>query len=336
LPKHGTIKQKGNNIIYSPTSGFTRTDSFAYTISDGRHESKEAYIVITVNKNLPPVANRDSVIAYSGSSIPINVLDNDKDPEGDSLIIKEITQPLYGQLKLINNKLIYKANSIPPKTDSFNYTIIDGINISNKASVVITIKSKTDPSYPWLSSDLGNYTKIGSFLCINKKIIINSSGNDIWNSFDGFRYTYQYISGDCEMVTKVESFDAKEEWAKAGVMLRESLYGGSKSFFVCVTNKNGIAVNQRLSNDDLTENGDAKQNITAPYWVKISRKGNTINYFCSPNGNNWSSMGEIKISLKNDIFIGFAVTSHNNNEMCKAVFSNFYLAGKPVNIDSPK
>jgi regulation of enolase protein 1 (concanavalin A-like superfamily) len=333
-PKHGAVKQNGKLVIYSPGSGYTGTDSFAYTITDGRHESKEAYVVIEVNKDLPPVANRDSVVAYNGKSIFINVLDNDKDAEGDSINIKYFSEPLFGELKLSKNKLIYKANSPSLQTDSFNYTITDGKNISNKARVTITIKSTADPCYPWVSYDLGNITQKGSFSCLNKQIIINCSGNDIWNSFDGFRYTYQYLSGDCEMVTKVESFETIEEWAKAGIMLRESLNGGSKSFFVCVTNKNGIAVNQRLNNGDPTENGDAKPNIKAPYWVKLSRKGNAINYYCSDNGNNWSSMGNVTVPLKEEVYMGFAVTSHNNSNMCKAVFGNYKLLGKPVKIDS--
>lgn len=336
LPKHGTVKQNGKLVVYSPASGFIGTDSFAYSITDGSRKSKEAYIVIAVNKNLPPVANRDSLVAYNGKSIFINVLDNDKDPEGDSIYIKDFSRPLFGELKLSKNKFIYKANSLSLQTDSFNYKISDGKNISNKAGVVVTIKSSSDSCYPWLSNDLGNFILKGSFSCLNKKIIINSSGNDIWNSFDGFRYTYQYLSGDCEMVTKVESFEAIDEWAKAGIMLRESLNGGSKSFFVCVTNKNGIAVNQRLNNNDPTENGDAKPNIKAPYWVKLSRKGNTINYYCSGDGNNWASMGNITISLKEDVYVGFAVSSHNNSEMCKTVFSNYKIAGKPVNVDISK
>jgi len=335
-PKHGTVKQKGKIVVYSPASGFIGTDSFAYTITDGSRKSKEAYIVILVNKNLQPVANRDSVVAFAGKSIFISVLDNDKDPEGDSIYIKDFSKPLFGELKLSKNKFMYRANLSALQTDSFNYTISDGKNISNKAGVIVAIKSSSDPCYPWFSSDIGNITTKGSFTCINKTITINCSGNDIWNSFDGFRYTYQYLGGDCEMVTKVESFEAAEEWAKAGIMLRESLNGGSKSFFVCVTNKNGIAVNNRLNNNDPTENGDAKPNIKAPYWVKLSRKGNTINFYCSANGNNWSTMGNITIPLKEDIYMGFAVSSHNNREICKAVFSNYYVTGKPVNIDTSK
>ena len=47
---HGLIKLKANAIRYSPKTSFTGTDTFTYTIGDGKQLSASATVVITVNR----------------------------------------------------------------------------------------------------------------------------------------------------------------------------------------------------------------------------------------------------------------------------------------------
>ncbi|MBN1927050.1 MAG: cadherin-like domain-containing protein [Prolixibacteraceae bacterium] len=327
-PLFGKAEQKANKLFYTPETGFTGIDSFAYTISDGKKESKKAYVVIQVIKNLAPVTNRDIGEVYSGGSTLINVLGNDNDNEGDSIFIEEFTQPLFGKLSKINNKLVYSAGNGPAQADSFMYIASDGKTNSNETPVIISIKSKNDPCYPWLSADVGDAAIPGNLTCENKSILIEASGSDIWNNRDGFHYAYQYVNGDCEMLAKVQSLEATNEWAKAGLMIREDLSGGSKMAFVCVTNKNGITNHKRMALNNGVEGGERYPEVTTPYWVKIIRKGDTFSYFVSPDGNSWKLMESAEVFMQKNVYVGFAVTSHNNSETCKAEFRNYKLVGK--------
>jgi hypothetical protein len=47
---HGTVKYslKNNNFRYTPAKGFKGTDTFTYTISDGRGETATATVAVTV------------------------------------------------------------------------------------------------------------------------------------------------------------------------------------------------------------------------------------------------------------------------------------------------
>jgi regulation of enolase protein 1 (concanavalin A-like superfamily) len=321
-PIHGSVTKKLNLIFYNPAKGFSGVDSFTYTISDGRKESRNASIIVVVNKNHPPVAMHDIAQLYCGGTTYIDVLKNDQDSDGDSIYINGYTQPIHGNLNIIDGKLFYKSKSTSAITDSFHYVISDGINNSDSISVQIKVKSKSDPCYPWISNDIGDAAKIGSFTTVNNTFVIEASGSDIWNNSDGFHYAYQYITGDCEMQTKVESLVANNEWAKAGIMVRQSLSGSSKTAFVCISNKNGATYHQRVDNGESMDGGDRKQEIKTPYWVKIIRKGNNFKYCISEDGTKWETIGIADVSMSKDVYIGFAVTSHNNAEMAKAVFSN--------------
>jgi len=332
-PLHGSVIQKGNLLFYTPELDFIGRDSLTYTISDGRKESKSAYITILVIKNFAPIANRDIAEVYSGASTIIDVLKNDTDREKDSIFIKEFSQPAHGKVNIYGNQFLYSSDNSSSQADSFSYVISDGKSNSNSISVAISVKSKNHPCYPWLSCNIGDAALPGSFSCVNKTFIVEASGSDIWNNSDGFRFVYQYVDGDCEMLTKVKYLDGTNEWAKAGVMIRESLAGGSKTAFVCVTTRNGGVYHQRLTTDDSMEGGDRNPEVKAPYWVKLIRKGNTFNYFASADGQNWKNLGKADVAMNSKVYIGFAVTSHNNSEICKAEFSNYCLNGKAANIN---
>jgi regulation of enolase protein 1 (concanavalin A-like superfamily) len=328
-PLQGTVTQNGRIVHYTPNAGFVGVDSIAYTVTDGRKESKTGYIVVHVDKNLAPVANHDTITVYSGEVAIIDVLANDTDNEGDSLFIEDFSAPLSGQLKRFGNLLVYKSNP-HSLSDSFTYTSNDGLNSSNKASVYIKVLNKNQPCYPWLSTDVGDAAITGSLQCKNKSMIVTASGSDIWNTFDGFHYAYQVIQGDGELVVRVSDFEATNEWAKAGIMVRESLSGGSKMALVCITNKNGVATNHRRESGKQSESGEAIPEMKSPCWLKLTKKGNSVHYFASENGSTWKALGSIEINLNSTVYMGFALTSHNNDELAKAIFTQYDLKGKQL------
>lgn len=331
-PLHGTVVQKGNILYYTPETDFTGKDSLTYISTDGHKKSKSTSIVIMVNKNLAPLAIRDVTKSYNEGSILINVLSNDTDREGDSIFIKEFSQPLYGKTKIYGNQFVYTISDMSAASDSFQYTISDGKSISESAYVKINIKSKNNPCYPWLSGDMGDALLPGSFTCSGNKFVIEGSGSDIWNNSDGFHYAYQNIKGDCEISVKVESLEGNNEWTKAGVMVRESLSGDSKTAFACVTTRNGITYHQRIDTNAQMEGGNRNPDIKAPYWVKLVRKGNLFNYYFSEDGKNWNNLGSREFPMNPELYIGLAVTSHNNSEKGKGVFSNLKMTGQNVKL----
>ncbi len=331
-PNHGSVEQKGNILYYTPEKGFTGKDSLTYISTDGHKKSKSSVIAIKVNKNLEPLAARDVAQSYNEGSILIDVLSNDNDREGDSIFIKDFSQPLYGKTKLAGNQLVYTVSNSSVSADSFKYTISDGKSISESSFVKVNIKNKNNPCYPWISGDMGDALLPGSLTCSNNKFVIEGSGSDIWNNSDGFHYAYQYIKGDCEISVKVESIEGNNEWVKAGVMVRESLSGSSKTAFACVTTRNGITYHQRIEKNAQMEGGNRNPDIKAPYWVKLIRKGNLFNYYFSEDGKNWNNLGSREFPMNSELYIGLAVTSHNNSEKGRGVFSNLKMTGQVVHL----
>jgi len=165
---------------------------------------------------------------------------------------------------------------------------------------------------------------------------MTASGTDIWdvgtagNYHDEFHFAYKTLTGAGSIVARVQSVQNTNGWAKAGVMIRETLDGGSKHAFACVTPANGVASQGRDTTGAASFN-TAQGGITAPYWVKLERDaaGNfTVSH--SANGTTWQPVTGAtpkNIPMSTTVYIGLALTSHDATLKCQAVFTNVTTTG---------
>ncbi len=91
-------------------------------------------------QNNPPKANDDTADTNENSSVVINVLANDSDPDGDAISIKSLTQPQHGSASVENGKVKYTPESGFSGDDTFNYTIKDTDGATGSATVKVAVK----------------------------------------------------------------------------------------------------------------------------------------------------------------------------------------------------
>jgi hypothetical protein len=159
---------------------------------------------------------------------------------------------------------------------------------------------------------------------------IKSSGTDIGGERDQFHFAYKRLTGPGSIVARIESIENTHEWAKAGVMFRQSIDEISKNAFVYVTPSNGIAFQTRAEWRQASV-ATNQAGITAPLWLKLERDeaGNfTATY--SVEGTAWQSVQNavpMNISMSSNVYIGLALTAYNSDAISQAVFSNVTITG---------
>ncbi len=326
-PLHGEITIDKNIMEYSAKVGFTGVDSFTYVISDGKRESKKSYIKVNVLENFAPEPQNDKAQLYVGSKTILYVLKNDHDKERDSVFIQEFSQAQYGTLTRQGNKLIYQSNGIAGR-DSFQYTISDGFNKSEKATVQMEVKSKNSPCYPWVSEDIGSTAIAGSLDCTKNRLTIQTTGTDLWGNSDRFHYAYSYLKGDGEIYTKVDHIDPTHKWVKVVIMIRETKAANSKYIGVGITPGDGTFLLKRTKTGESTAASGGDKDARVPYWVKLVRHGDIFTGYLSENGTQWTKIKDETIPMSENVHIGFAVSNPNNEKRCKVVFSNYHVTGK--------
>src|SRR4051812_8061276 len=178
----------------------------------------------------------------------------------------------------------------------------------------------------WSSADIGNTGAAGSDSATGSGVTVSGAGADIWDTADAFHFRYQTINGNGTFVARVTHVDNTDGWAKAGIMLRESLAPGSRHVFVALNAANHGALFSRATTGGTTAFSLAAYDY-APMWLKLSRNGNTYEAFQSTDGSNWVPIGSaINITLPDTVYAGFAVSSHNYGTLCTATFDSVQFA----------
>jgi len=164
---------------------------------------------------------------------------------------------------------------------------------------------------------------------------MGAGGADIYGTSDQFTFTYKSLNGDGSIIVRVDSIENTDPWAKAGVMIRESLSADSRFAGVYATPGNGVRYQARLmtasaATSDTTVGPTPEQlTLQAPVWVKLERIGTTFNGYYSTDGAKWTAMAwnPQTIGMGGQVYIGLAVTSHNVNVATTGVFSNATTSG---------
>ena len=185
-------------------------------------------------------------------------------------------------------------------------------------------------SAPWSDGDIGAVGVAGSATLSSGTFSVQGSGADIWGNADAFHYVYQRLNGNTQVIARVASVSNTDAWAKAGVMIRENLTPGSRHAFVAVTPGNGVSFQSRASTGG-TSTSASVSGIAAPTWVKLARSGSQLSAYRSSDGVTWTQVGSTRtIDMAPVIYVGLAVTSHNNGVLNSASFSNVSLQKPPV------
>ena len=174
---------------------------------------------------------------------------------------------------------------------------------------------------PWLDADVGAVGAAGVGTYSNGIFTVTASGSDIWFSADQFHFVYRPLAGDGQITARVNSVPTTDAWAKAGVMIRETLAPGSAHGMMIVSRSSGTAFQWRPSTGAAT-NHLAGPAVTAPYWVRLVRSGSLVSAYTSANGTAWTLLGSSSIPMAANVFVGLPVTSHNNQLIGNATLDN--------------
>ena len=192
----------------------------------------------------------------------------------------------------------------------------------------ISVKpSRPASASAWEASDIGAVGAAGSFSQTDNGFTINGSGADTWNQADGFYYVFQPLNGDGSLTIQVLNIQNTDEWAKAGVMIRETT-NASSVFALASIRADGQA---QFIWRNLTGAAAAAWGLVGgpgyPKWVKVVRSGNSFSAYYKVNaGAIWEQLGTSQtINMSPNTQIGLIVCAHNAGTLCQAQFDNVTL-----------
>jgi hypothetical protein len=182
-------------------------------------------------------------------------------------------------------------------------------------------------SLNWRAQDIGNVAAAGTMSEEDGVFTITGSGVDIWHRADGFQFVFQNLSGDGSLTARLLNIQNTDEWAKGGVMIRESTNAGS-AFALASVRADGQAQSIWRNAAGMEAQASALSGgVGCPKWVKISRNGYAFSMYYKINATDgWLPLGAAQtIRMGTNAVIGLAVCSHNNGVICQAQFDEVAL-----------
>ena len=173
--------------------------------------------------------------------------------------------------------------------------------------------------------DIGNPAITGSTTFSAGKYTIQGAGSDIWSAADQFRFVYQPVTGDVDIIARVISIANTNAWAKAGVMIRESLTAESRHASMFTSVGKGYAFQRRLDPAALSVHTSGGAGAP-PGWVRLVRRGDTFDAYRSADGTGWTKVGSETIAMTDTVYVGLAVTSHNTANATTAAIDGLTVA----------
>ncbi len=186
---------------------------------------------------------------------------------------------------------------------------------------------------PWSAQDIGAPSIPGSASFDQGRLTITAGGIDIWGQSDQFTFVYQQVTGDVDVIARVDSVTVAHEWSKAGLMVRSSLAADAAHALALVSAGRGVAFQRRLLAGGSSSNTYGPI-VTPPRWVRAVRIGTTVTTYSSADGIGWTTVGSADIGLGAVAYVGLAVTSHNPSAATTAEFSQISMV--PLALPSPQ
>jgi hypothetical protein len=198
--------------------------------------------------------------------------------------------------------------------------------------LVLGLVSSASAQLPagWSQTDIGGTSPAGSasYDQVTGTWTVIGDGADIWDTSDSFHFVFRSLKGDGMMTARVVSIAGAglNEWAKAGVMIREILSAKSMHAMTVMTpgsTQNHAAQFQwRPTTGGLSDRSQGGS-MNLPYWVRIQRMGNTLRGYISPNGSTWTQQGtDQTISMSQTVYFGLVAHSHVPGQLLTAKFDN--------------
>jgi len=300
------------------------------------HESGYTYLEVYLNgitgngsKN-PSVkitSPQNHLIANEGDDVVITAEAADSDGEVAKVLFFVNDQQI-GEDDAAPYSVVWE--NVPDGTYYLTARAIDDTGTSTQSSSIAVHVNKPGSIDPWQAADIGS-PGIAGHTQLNGSVsdLVVKSAGDIGGNQDNFQYAYRTLSGNGEIIARVEQVEAVDDGAEAGLMIRSSLNDDARFVAIMIPYvKYGqkSMVLKRLTDGANVVEKEPETFISTPYWLKLARLGNEITALASPDGQEWTVVDRVTLPLGETAYFGLAADASkgdNDAERYNAsIFSN--------------
>ena len=317
-------------LTVTPAAHQSGSATITVTVSDGQLSAARTFTLTVSPVNDPPtlgaLANRTLAEDTSTGPIAFTVGDVDNDP-ATLLVSAAASNPaLVPAAGLVlggsgpNRTLTVTPAAHQSGSATITVTVSDG-QLSAARAFTLTVVPLIPP--PWIATDLGAPQVQGSSTYVNGVFTLESAALDIGGFSDEGHFLYQALSGDGEITGRLSALVSNSPYAKAGLMIRETLGDTARMVFIHLTPVAVLRQHRASPGSSVTYLYDGPPYSPPGNWFRLTRVGDTFTAYRSSDGVNWARINSaITVGMGAEVYVGLAVTSGDPALLATATFDN--------------
>ena len=127
---NGTVTSNGNQVVYTPTSGYTGGDNFSYTVADGTNTTTATVTLTVFNQQ---------ILVSPGNSRSFILMASAIDSVAATYTVSANAN--NGAVTITDNRALYTPDSGFTGIDSFSYAVTDGTSTDTAFIALVVLNS---------------------------------------------------------------------------------------------------------------------------------------------------------------------------------------------------
>jgi TolB protein len=151
--------------------------------------------------------------------------------------------------------------------------------------------------------------------------VITGGGANIWGTEDAFRLVWRKLTGDVALTASVRwQKEGGNAHRKAGWMIRQSLAADAPYVDAVIHGDGLTSLQYRKVQGGLTE--EIQSPLKTPATIQLERHGDVFTLSVSRDGKAYQPVGSLSVVLKDPVYAGLVVCSHDDTVTETAILSN--------------
>ncbi len=187
---------------------------------------------------------------------------------------------------------------------------------------------------PWTNTNVGTVSLAGAAAEQHGQLALSAAGAAPTGTSDSLFFRHRPLTGNGEIVARVQHLVNTSTSARIGVMVRESTASNARTaaMFIAPSASFSTATNLTSFNyrptSSVSVTAVTTVGIAPAWWLRLTRSGNVFTAFDSPDGATWTQRGTPQtLSIATTAQVGLAFSSATNSELSLGIVDNVRLTG---------
>lgn len=207
---------------------------------------------------------------------------------------------------------------------------------------------RSDPSVPlgigrglprgWKRRDIGAVGVAGTTAFNGTEFELDAEGSAIGGEADQFHFAYLPVIGDVTITARLVR-SPSSQWSQAGVMIRDGLEPNAPHVSAMLRPQewSGAMVFRATMGGPTKESGiqhlrepwvQYRNRLMKPSWLRVVRKGDRFTTFMSPDGETWTKLSAVEVSMTGSVYAGLPACSKLKRVTTSVVYDHVQVRGR--------